>query len=102
MVFIFPSKDVTNQFFMETSKIQEIAQLFISNPELSSNEVMEGYIFGTYGNSEHYSIDEIQQIKETVLNLTTPVIEEPVIETPVEETPVVVEQTMEEIIEDIL
>jgi len=30
---------------METPKIQEIAQLFIDNPELTAEEVMNGYIF---------------------------------------------------------
>lgn len=87
---------------MTTEKIQEIAQLFIDNQELTSEEVMNGYIFGTYSNNEHYSIDEIQAIKNTVVVLTTP----EVVETPVEITePVtepVPEPTMEEVIEEIL
>lgn len=87
---------------MQTQKIQEIAQLFIDNPELTPEAVMEGYIFGTYSNNEHYPIDEITNIKNTVVTLTTP----EVVETPVENPEPVIEPipepTIEEAIQEIL
>jgi len=72
---------------MTTEKIQEIAQLFVSNPELTAEEVMNGYIFWQYANNEHYLVWEIHAIKDTVQTLTAPAVtdEQEITEPPVEE-----------------
>ena len=87
---------------MQTEKIQEIAELFINNPGLTADEVMNGYIFGIYAKDEHYNIDEIQDIKNTVVTLTAlAVVEAPVeLEAPLEEP--VIQPTVEEIVQELL
>ena len=72
---------------MTTEKIQEIVQLFASNPELTAEEVMNGYIFWKYANNEHYLVWEIHNIKDTVQALIAPTVtDEPeTTEPPVEE-----------------
>lgn len=87
---------------MTTEKIQEIAQLFIDNQELTPEEVMNGYIFGTYSNNEHYLLDEITNIKNTVVTLTTPEVVETPIETIEPVTESIPEPTIEEVIQEIL
>lgn len=59
---------------MDNKKVQEILKLFIDKPELSANDVMLGYIFGTYGTNEHYNIDDIIKIKEesTIYSIAIP------------------------------
>lgn len=55
-------------------------------------DIMEGFIFGTYGDNQHYSIDEISAIYDEVYleKNPLPVIEE-VIEEPIIEEEIVVE-----------
>jgi len=85
---------------MTTEKIQEIAQLFIANPKLNPTGVMYGYIFGIYAENEHYSVEEIRAIKDTVVTLTTPVVtDEPMAPEGLGEEP---QPTMEEIVQWLL
>lgn len=50
---------------MTEEKINEIKNLLKDNwGKLTSKEIMEGYIDGTYANHEHYNIDEIVAIKK--------------------------------------
>ena len=53
---------------MEEKKIEEIRKVFAENPKLSADDVMMGYIFGPYGNNEHYVIDDIVAIKYALKN----------------------------------
>jgi len=85
---------------MTTEKIQEIAQLFASNTELTAEEVMNGYIFWPYANNEHYLVWEIYNIKDTVQALTyTVVTDEPTAEEPPVEEPTL---SLEEVVANTL
>ena len=87
---------------MTTEKIQEIAQLFIANPKLNPIGVMYGYIFGIYAENEHYSVEEIQAIKDTVVTLTAPIVTDSSMEFPVIGEEPVFQPTMEEIVQWLL
>lgn len=56
---------------MEYYKSQEIKNnMFLLNKDKSTtiNEIMMGYIFGTYGHSEHYSTDELSTLYDEMWN----------------------------------
>lgn len=61
---------------MEDTKINEIKAIFQADMNLTPNEVMLGYIFGTYGKSEHYLIDEFVAIKQSLIKQSLEVLEE--------------------------
>lgn len=87
---------------MTTQKIQEIAQIFVDNPHIKPIGVMYGYIFGIYWENEHYSVEEIQRIKDTVVSITTVVPEDVAIDGTLDwqETPA--EPTIEEVVQSFL
>ena len=70
---------------MTDEKKLEIKGLFEANNDLTSLEVMNGYIFGEYAENEHYMVEDIEAIRQSVINPPVEVIEEPVVEVPVEE-----------------
>ena len=62
---------------MTDEKKLEIKGLFEANNDLTSIEVMNWYIFGTYAENEHYKVEDIEAIRNEVLH---PVVEEEVVE----------------------
>lgn len=81
---------------MEDTKKQEIKDIINERYDEEKvslcKDIMEGFIFGAYGDNQHYSIDEISSIYDEVYleKNPLPVIEE-VIEEPIIEEEIIVE-----------
>lgn len=61
------------------AEIKAIIEADIDNENICK-EIELGYIFGTYGNNEHYRIDDIVAIRNEILYpVVEEVIEEPIV-----------------------